>query len=564
MFLARAWLIADLAADRAVDHREQRRRDHHPVDAAHPRWRPRSRRGRRRRRRRAPPPGRRARAAPPGRRRRRLSSVARLLKRSPSGTRHVCSSPRPRSDGSRRLAVALPDASARHHDRAPAPQRRRAGRAAAARARGPPTRRSGGLRARPGSPAWPGSIAPRPRARPPLAQPARAARRRVARGPRGRPWSAACAARGRRATPGAKRPRWIGGRALAAPVDGLVARGALALGDPRAQPGRPLLESAQPLAHGGGLPPPVVLAPAAGGGLALALALGDRLRVGRRPREPSPRPSARRTGGRARGRRWCRRAPALRAGACTASSAAAAHALAAKTRATSPRARLVNGMRRDMETSPFRESERERRPARLKRTLSTAAPPASSDKRASGRLAVSSSRDDPWLSPVPVRRVLALLRRLPAARVRAAGDRPRRLPPEGPRGVDPRGRRAGASSGSRWRSPSTPASTSSCAGASPRTRGSWRSRASIPTRPRSQTALEFLAGYVVEYSLSVDNIFVFVVVMGYFAVPAAYQHRVLFFGILGALVFRAHLHRARARCCCASSGWCGCSARSWW
>ncbi len=54
-----------------------------------------------------------------------------------------------------------------------------------------------------------------------------------------------------------------------------------------------------------------------------------------------------------------------------------------------------------------------------------------------------------------------------------------------------------------------------------------------------QTALEFLAGYVVEYSLSVDNIFVFVVVMGYFKVPAEYQHRVLFFGILGALVFRA-------------------------
>jgi tellurite resistance protein TerC len=53
-----------------------------------------------------------------------------------------------------------------------------------------------------------------------------------------------------------------------------------------------------------------------------------------------------------------------------------------------------------------------------------------------------------------------------------------------------------------------------------------------------ETALEFLAGYVVEYSLSVDNIFVFVVVLGYFGVPAMYQHRVLFFGILGALVFR--------------------------
>lgn len=54
-----------------------------------------------------------------------------------------------------------------------------------------------------------------------------------------------------------------------------------------------------------------------------------------------------------------------------------------------------------------------------------------------------------------------------------------------------------------------------------------------------QTALEFLAGYVIEASLSVDNIFVFVVVLGYFAVPAQYQHRVLFYGILGALVFRA-------------------------
>jgi tellurite resistance protein TerC len=52
-------------------------------------------------------------------------------------------------------------------------------------------------------------------------------------------------------------------------------------------------------------------------------------------------------------------------------------------------------------------------------------------------------------------------------------------------------------------------------------------------------ALEFLAGYVVEYSLSVDNIFVFVVVLSYFAIPSQLQHRVLFFGILGALVFRA-------------------------
>jgi tellurite resistance protein TerC len=53
-----------------------------------------------------------------------------------------------------------------------------------------------------------------------------------------------------------------------------------------------------------------------------------------------------------------------------------------------------------------------------------------------------------------------------------------------------------------------------------------------------RTALEFLTGFVVEKSLSVDNIFVFVVVFSYFAIPAKYQHRVLFYGILGALVFR--------------------------
>jgi tellurite resistance protein TerC len=52
-------------------------------------------------------------------------------------------------------------------------------------------------------------------------------------------------------------------------------------------------------------------------------------------------------------------------------------------------------------------------------------------------------------------------------------------------------------------------------------------------------ALQFLAGYVVEYTLSVDNMFVFVVIFSFFAVPPALQHRVLFYGILGALIFRA-------------------------
>lgn len=54
-----------------------------------------------------------------------------------------------------------------------------------------------------------------------------------------------------------------------------------------------------------------------------------------------------------------------------------------------------------------------------------------------------------------------------------------------------------------------------------------------------EVALEFLAGYVIEKSLSVDNIFVFVLIFTYFNVPAKYQHRVLFWGILGALIMRA-------------------------
>jgi tellurite resistance protein TerC len=52
-------------------------------------------------------------------------------------------------------------------------------------------------------------------------------------------------------------------------------------------------------------------------------------------------------------------------------------------------------------------------------------------------------------------------------------------------------------------------------------------------------ALEFLTGYLVEKSLAVDNIFVFVLVFSYFGIPRQYQHRVLFYGIIGALVFRA-------------------------
>jgi tellurite resistance protein TerC len=52
-------------------------------------------------------------------------------------------------------------------------------------------------------------------------------------------------------------------------------------------------------------------------------------------------------------------------------------------------------------------------------------------------------------------------------------------------------------------------------------------------------ALEFLTGYVIEYSLSVDNIFVFILIFSYFNVDDRYQHKVLFWGILGALIMRA-------------------------
>jgi len=54
-----------------------------------------------------------------------------------------------------------------------------------------------------------------------------------------------------------------------------------------------------------------------------------------------------------------------------------------------------------------------------------------------------------------------------------------------------------------------------------------------------EVGLQFLTGYLIEKSLSVDNIFVFVLIFSYFKVPALYQHKVLFWGIIGALVMRA-------------------------
>ena len=58
------------------------------------------------------------------------------------------------------------------------------------------------------------------------------------------------------------------------------------------------------------------------------------------------------------------------------------------------------------------------------------------------------------------------------------------------------------------------------------------------TRPNSELSLEFVTAYLIEESLSVDNLFVFLVIFRYFAVPRRFQHQVLFWGVMGALVMR--------------------------
>jgi len=61
-----------------------------------------------------------------------------------------------------------------------------------------------------------------------------------------------------------------------------------------------------------------------------------------------------------------------------------------------------------------------------------------------------------------------------------------------------------------------------------------------------QKALEFFTGYVIEKSLSIDNVFVFALLFGYFSIPEIYQHKVLFWGILSALLMRAAMIRVGA------------------
>ncbi len=60
-----------------------------------------------------------------------------------------------------------------------------------------------------------------------------------------------------------------------------------------------------------------------------------------------------------------------------------------------------------------------------------------------------------------------------------------------------------------------------------------------PATAADRIGMEYLAGYIVEKALAVDNVFVWAMIFSYFAVPAQYQHRILFYGILGAIVFRA-------------------------
>jgi tellurite resistance protein TerC len=65
---------------------------------------------------------------------------------------------------------------------------------------------------------------------------------------------------------------------------------------------------------------------------------------------------------------------------------------------------------------------------------------------------------------------------------------------------------------------------------------------------------EYFAGYIIEKSLSVDNVFVFALIFSYFAVPARYQYRVLFWGVVGALMLRGVFVLVGAGCWSTTTG----------
>lgn len=66
----------------------------------------------------------------------------------------------------------------------------------------------------------------------------------------------------------------------------------------------------------------------------------------------------------------------------------------------------------------------------------------------------------------------------------------------------------------------------------------WIKHNTSSTEIATGVSLEFLTGYLIEKALSVDNIFVFILIFSYFGVPAKFQHRILFWGVLGALIMR--------------------------
>ncbi len=77
-----------------------------------------------------------------------------------------------------------------------------------------------------------------------------------------------------------------------------------------------------------------------------------------------------------------------------------------------------------------------------------------------------------------------------------------------------------------------------------------------------EIGIQFLTGYLVEWSLSMDNVFVFAVIFNFFGVPLKYQYRVLFWGIIGAILMRLTFILVGDRAVRTSSnGFCGSSAR---
>jgi tellurite resistance protein TerC len=89
----------------------------------------------------------------------------------------------------------------------------------------------------------------------------------------------------------------------------------------------------------------------------------------------------------------------------------------------------------------------------------------------------------------------------------------------------------------------------------------WYLDANAGREMANRKALEFITGYLIEQSLSVDNMFVFVMIFTYFAVPPELQRRVLLYGVLGAIVMRAGMILAGVWCA-TSPGSCTCSAPS--